>query len=156
MKIIINNFNDNCKAVGVDEFSIIQLNVGSIPKNLQHFELFMSNLNIHFTVICITESWLKESNVNTYAITGYKHEHVYHKHKAGGGVSLFIKEHFEYKNRTDLNILSKYMESNFIEIPKRYNSMSNKSNIIGVVYRPPDTDVNMFTVYITQILSPIE
>ena len=67
-----------------------------------------------------------------------------------------MKEHFEYKNRTDLNILSKYMESNFIEIPKRYNSMSNKINIIGVVYRPPDTDVNMFTVYITQILSAIE
>ena len=55
-----NNFSDNCKAVGVDEFSIIQLNVRSIPINLQHFELFMSNLNIHFTVVCITESWLKE------------------------------------------------------------------------------------------------
>ena len=52
-----NNFNDNCKAVDVDEFSIIQLNVRSIPENLQHFELFMSNLNIHFTVVCITESW---------------------------------------------------------------------------------------------------
>ena len=85
-----NNFNDNCKAIGVDEFSIIQLNVRSIPKNLQHFELFISNLNIHFTVVCITESWLKESNVNAYALTGYKHEHVCRKHKAGGGVSLFI------------------------------------------------------------------
>ena len=71
------------------------------------------------------------------------------KHKAGGGVSLFIKEHVQYKNRTDLNILNEYMESNFIEIPKRYHSMSNKNIIIGVVHRPPDTDVNMFTVYIT-------
>ena len=151
-----NNFNDNCKAVGVDEFSIIQLNVRSIPKNLQHFELFMSNLNIHFTVVCITESWLKESNVNAYALTGYKHEHVCRKHKAGGGVSLFIKEHVEYKCRTDLNILNKYMESNFIEIPKRHNSVSNTNIIIGVVYRPPDTDVDMFTVYITQILTALK
>ena len=55
----------------------------------------MSNLNIYFTVVCITESWLKESNVNAYALTGYKHEHVCRKHKAGGGVSLFIKEHVE-------------------------------------------------------------
>ena len=44
------------------------------------------------------------------------------------------------------------MESNFIEISKRSNSGSNKNIIIGVVYRPPDADVNMFTVYITQIL----
>ena len=72
--------------------------VSSIHKNLQNFELFMSNLNIHFTVNCITESWLKESNVNTYALTGDKHEHVCRKHKTGGGVSLFIKEHVEYKN----------------------------------------------------------
>ena len=36
----------------------------------------MLNLNIHFTIVCITESWLKESNVNAYALTGYKHEHV--------------------------------------------------------------------------------
>ena len=115
----------------------------------------MSNLNIHFTVICITESWLKESNVNTYALMGYKHEHVCRKHKTGGGVSLLIKEHVEYKNCTDLNILNKYMESSVIEIPKRYNSMSNKNIIIGVVYRPPDADVNMFTVYITQISSAI-
>ena len=42
------------------------------------------------------------------------------------------------------------MESNFKrEIPKRYNSVSNKNIIISVVYRPPDTDGNMFTVYIT-------
>ena len=92
-----NSFNDNCKTVGVDEFSIIQINVRSIPTNLQHFELFMSNLNIHFTVICITESWLKESNGNTYALTGYKQEHVCRKHKAGGKVSLFIKEHVNTK-----------------------------------------------------------
>ena len=48
------------------------------------------------------------------------------------------------------------MESNFIEIPKRHNSVSNTNIIIGVVYRPPDTDVNMFTVYITQILSALK
>ena len=112
----------------------------------------MSNLNIHFNVVCITESWLKESNVNAYALTGYKHEHVCRKHKAGGGVSLFIKEHVEYRCRTDLNILNKYMESNFIEIPKRHNSVSNTYIIIGVVYRPPDTDVNMCTVYITYFI----
>ena len=99
----------------------------------------MANLNIHFTVICITGSWLNESNVNTYALTVYKHEHVCRKHKARGAVSLFI-----------------YMESNFIEIPKRYNSVSNNNIIIGVVYSPPDTDVNMFTVYITQNLSAIK
>ena len=65
------------------------------------------------------------------------------QHKAGGGVSLFIMEHVEYKCRTDLNISNEYMESNFIEIPKRHNSVSNTNIIIGVVNRPPDTQIQM-------------
>ena len=74
------------------------------------WQLSLLSVDLHtFTVLCITELWLKESNVNTYASTGYKHEHLCRKRKAGGGVSLFIKEHVEYKCRTDLNIVNKHI-----------------------------------------------
>ena len=42
-----NNFNYNCREVGFDAFSIIHPNVRCIPEDLQHFKLFMSNINIH-------------------------------------------------------------------------------------------------------------
>ena len=44
------------------------------------------------------------------------------------------------------------MESNIIEIPKRYNSVSNKNIIIGVLYRAPDVNC----LYNSDILSAIK
>ena len=38
-------------------YSMIHLNIRSIPKNLEHFEAFMSNLDIEFTVMAFSETW---------------------------------------------------------------------------------------------------
>ena len=46
------------------------------------------------------------------------------------------------------------MESVFIEIEKNQTG-HDKDVIIGVVYRPPDTDVNLFTYQFRSILSLI-
>ena len=74
----------------------------------------MSNLDIRFTVVCITESWLNDSNVNTYTLPGYNHEYEYRKNKVGGGVSIFIRQSVEYRIRYDLGITNKFIEALFI------------------------------------------
>ena len=38
-------------------FQVFQLNVRSIPKNLKALEMYMNNLAVCFTVVCITETW---------------------------------------------------------------------------------------------------
>ena len=73
----------------------------------------------------------------------------------------WLKEfHIEYKYRTDINISNKYIDLTFRDrvISNRCNSVSNKNIIIGVAYRPPDTDVNtiIFIVYTTHILSAMK
>ena len=76
--------------------------------------------------------------------------------KIGGGVSIFIKHNVEYRTRTDLNISNKFIQSLFIEIPKSSIVGSKNDVVVGVVYRPPDTDINVFTMYIKQILSTLK
>ena len=90
---------------------------------------------------------LNNANVNTYELPGYQHEFDYRKNKIGGGVSIFTKHNVEYRTRTDLNISNKFIESLFIEIPKS-TIVRSKNDVVGVVYRPLDTDNNVFTMYI--------
>ena len=59
--------------VDQDLFSVFQLNVRSIPKNLKALEMYMNNLDVCFTVVCVTETWLNNANVNTYELPGYLH-----------------------------------------------------------------------------------
>ena len=91
---------------------------------------------------------LNNANVNTYELPGYQHEFDYRKNKIGGGVSIFTKHNVEYRTRTDLNISNKFIESLFIEIPKSTIVRSKNDVVVGVVYRPLDTDNNVFTMYI--------
>ena len=71
------------------------------------------------------------------------------QHKQCGGVGLFIRNSLKYKLRDDLCIdTPDVIESIFIELDC-YNM------VIGCVYRPPGSDVAVFTSYIDTILSKI-
>ena len=73
----------------------------------------------------------------------------------GGGVSLYIDESMEYIVREDLCLMNNTVESLFIEIDK--DTINKKMNcIVGVIYRPPDTDVKLFNEKMNEILSCIK
>ena len=52
-------------------FYVIHLNARSIPKNFDNFLTFLENIEIQFTVIGLSETWLNETNQNLYGIKGY-------------------------------------------------------------------------------------
>ena len=56
-------------------------------KNINNFEIYLNNLNIKFNVIGLTETWIKESNVQLCEMKGYKSEHLFREKTSGGGVS---------------------------------------------------------------------
>ena len=72
----------------------------------------------------------------------------------GGGVAIFVKDKQCFKEREDLSIFDDYCESVFIEIDKS-NSGFQKYGVIGVIYRPPNTDVKVFNELITTIIDKI-
>ena len=151
------HFNKRTSNLEIDNksFSLIHSNIRSIPKNLQNFESYLSNLNHDFSIIALSETWLKDHTVDLYNMKGYSSEHKYRKSRSGGGVSLYIMDSIEYCVREDLSIQNQYIESLFIEIGKD-GINKTKNVIVGVIYRPPDTDLRIFNEHIQELLSSIK
>lgn len=138
-----------------DHFSLIHSNIRSIPKNLTKFENYLSNIDMKWSVMAFSESWIKDHSEKHYGIDGYATEHLFRKNRSGGGVSLYIKDSIEYHVREDLNILESHIEAIFIEI--NGESINKSKNVICcALYRPPDTDVKLFNKAITNILEKIK
>ena len=83
--------------------SLIHTNIRSAVKNLKNFELYLGGLEFQFPIIALSESWLREDNLDKYGMIGYSSEHNIRKNRRGGGVSLLIKEDIEYTIRDDIS-----------------------------------------------------
>ena len=128
----------------------MHLNIRSIPANFTSFLSYMDNVNHRFSVIGLTETWLKQPNIPLYGIPGYSHIGITRSHGNGGGVSLFISDVFMYSELTELCMVSDYIECIFVKI--MHNDLSY---VIGVMYRPPNSNIVMFNEKLNDILSQI-
>ena len=148
------SFNKLLKKVKIDNepFSIIHENIRSTPKNLDKLVNYLMNIELQFSIIGLTETWLKEHSKDLYNIDGYSPVHNIRESRTGGGVSLYIKENIDYRIREDLTVSNDLMETLFIEIDKDTFG-KNKNTIVGVVYRPPDTDIDCFNKSVAELLS---
>ena len=132
--------------------SILTSNVRSIPKNFQDLNRFLASLKYDFSVIRITESWLKPSNVNNYTPDNYNHKYDIRSTSPGGGSSLFIPDKLKYIVRNDLHFDKK--NSIAIELDVHFVK-SSKPIVILLVYRPPKTSIIDFTLGLNVILDII-
>ena len=151
------SFNKKLSQLNIKQgcVSMIHLNIRSAVKNMDKFEAFIANLNHEFSIVALSETWLKPHNENLYSFPNYQSEHNIRKNRGGGGVSILIKNGIEYCVRADLKIQSPYLESLFIEIQK--GQIGNERDvIIGVIYRPPNTDVENFNDLLVDVLSKIK
>ena len=66
-------FNAKCREFqpSGDSFSVLHHNVRSAAANLRSLELYLRNLEHKLSAICISETWLRESNAELYSIGGY-------------------------------------------------------------------------------------
>ena len=125
-----------------DSFSLMHHNINRLNKNNINLSSYLDNINHKFTIIAITETWLNESNADLFNFPYYQHICHYRDNRAGGGVSLFVKDTCSFIERKDMIIdtESKVCESLFIEIDGK-SVGSNKNIIVGVIYRPPDRSI---------------
>jgi len=103
------------------------------------------------SVIAVTETWAQTDN-DSFPIPGYTSIIKARKNRPGGGVGLYIQDalNLSYKLRPDL-FTDTTSESLFIQLTNN----KYKNVIIGVIYKPPDTDVTKFTKSIEQLLNII-
>ena len=72
----------------------------------------------------------------------------------GGGVCLLMRDVVSFIQRNELTISNDYVEALFIEITK--NEFIDYSILVGVIYRPPNTDLNKFNETMYQILDQLK
>ena len=102
----------------------------------------MKCLNIKFDIIAISESKLNNQPIVDINLTGYHTPYCKNTEANKGGTLLYVNKELNYKPREDLELYQrKDLESSFIEIINQKES----NDIIGVIYRHPNMDVNNFT-----------
>ena len=130
-------------------FSMMHLNARSLNQNLTNLTDFLTTIDVTFSIIGISETWLQSSSASTH-IDVYNFISKCRSDRPGGGVGLFIGSHLDFKQRTDLDFFnSDILESIFIEIRR-----PNLNNIIiGTIYRPPSADAELFVSKLDELLN---
>ena len=75
----------------------IHINICSVPKNLNKFELFLSNLKHEFPIICCSESWLKNSTKDRYTPKGFTHVFDYREKREEGELRFLLTIQYNMK-----------------------------------------------------------
>ena len=114
------------------DFSILHINIRSLQKNFDSFQVLLNSLDHRFSIIALSETWLKTDPHSYYFLPGYQLIVNNRKGmKAGGGVALYVSSDLNFTVREDLNLSNESLESLFIEVINQ-----NVKNIIsGVVYK---------------------
>ena len=104
--------------------------------------MFSSNLNLSFSIIYFSETWLNDSNVDNwnYELPNYVSVHQVINHYKGGEVSVYIHKNFRFKIRNNLSINSKEIESIGVEL--LYEIRTN--TLFNVVYGQPNGKIEPF------------
>ena len=136
-------------------FSLCHLNIRSLQANLNDFEMYLNSFEFEFSFIGISETWLHDGNCDLYNLSCYtlieKHRH----NKKGGGVGIYIKHGISFQDRNDLYSIDGVFESVFIEIDKHVFK-KDKNIVLGVLYRPPNTDITCFNESLNVILDKLK
>ena len=135
------------------KLNILHVNARSICSNdrFEEFLLFISRSACTWQAICVSESWLSDHLVSSRQIPGFIGYFNNRKERTGGGVALYINEHYvRNSNLADIDTL-KCTESLFVEI----QISSSLKCIIGVIYKPPDLNNNQFFDEFTNALEQL-
>ena len=78
--------------------SLLHVNIRSLHRNFDSLTILLKNLELRFSFIGITETWLRDSSHFT-DISGYNFVHNPRKDRTGGGVGLYLADNFDFKCR---------------------------------------------------------
>jgi len=137
----------------VNVFSIIFLNIRSALKNLETFHHYLNSLHFDFSIIGIAETWLTEDREHLCSMPNYSFYGSNRSSKAGGGVGLFISCSIPCQKLDNLCRMTDSFESFFAEISSV--GSTRKKTIVGVVYRPPNTDLDSFMQSMNEVLDTL-
>ena len=134
------NLQSNIKSKSL---SIFHPNVCFLSKNFDQLHALLTELDIDFDFIGITESRKANFSPTNIALVNYAIEQTSTESNTGGAL-LYINRKNSYKIWKDLKLYKPHKtESVFVEIiiPKRTNI------IVGCIYRHPTNNIDDFNTY---------
>ena len=126
------------------DVTILHLNVRSIRKHYAELESLVSGLDSQPDILCLSETWLSNDNINSYSIKGYKHLAVKNRNTVkGGGVTI------QLRNSCNLVTVCKspFEESIFAEV-----SIHNRRVYLIVIYNKPRANKKDFVSKLEKFL----
>ena len=136
-------------------FTILSLNIQSLNAKIDELKIYIEKLNLnnlHFSAICIQETWLKmDSDLSLLQVPGYNLIHKACSCSSHGGVAVYLKDCFNY-NVLEATEVSEIYDGIFLKVnTTNTNSGSNKQLVIGNIYRPPRDNLDNYNTFIEQI-----
>lgn len=132
--------------------SIIHFNARSLLKNFDDMVNFLTLTDHHFSLICLSETWLSAADNNMFSIPGYRAEFFHRRGDCHGGSAIFTSNTLSYRRRTDIAFSVPKCESVWLEFDRDFLP-SNKRTIIGSIYRSPWSSYGDFCLELDEILS---
>jgi len=136
-----------------NSLSLFFLNTRSLPANFSTLDEYLSTIDMQCMVYGFAETWLKPENEKLFILKDYSYTGSIRKERMGGGVALQTHKSISYKELPHLSSSDESIESVFIEITKLPNR--NEKPIIGVVYRPPNSNFNHFLEKFESIINQL-
>lgn len=141
------HFNANSSTYH-DSIKIVHVNSQSIINKLNKIEILVYDENPH--ILCITESWCNNLNINTVQIQNYtiasyfvRQSHIH------GGVLILVKNVLSYNVLKYVNVFS---EENHVELCAISFSINCIKYCLINIYRPPNGLIEIFIDRLSQIL----
>ena len=137
----------------VENFSTIFLNIRSAMANLDSFHDYLQTLSVNFSVIALAETWLNNDNEHLCTLPDYTYHGIIREGRGGGGVALLLHNSLRFKPRPEMTFTDESIEIVFVEVVYIPNQIIRP--LIGVIYRPPNTNVDAFINKLTPVLHKI-
>src|SRR6266536_2833753 len=139
----LNNQNQMLKEM--DTISVFHLNIRSFNCHHRALSILLSDMEVKFDLIVLSEIWSINIEFLRNIIQGYTLLYDLPTKGSVGGIGLFVKDNIKYKARDDLALLktinnNDLIENKWIEVEKNGTVM-----IVGGIYRHPGGDIKKFS-----------
>ena len=137
----INKFN-KIKHDKQSAFNLLHVNIASLDAHIDDLKTLLGRLKSEIDIIGISEHKIKKDRkpLNNIVISGYDEFIFEPTGSTHGGAGFYIKNGYNYKKRTDLNLnLTANIEAMFVEIILK----DRKNVVLGCVYRHPSSDISV-------------
>lgn len=134
----------------VNYVNICYYNIQCIRNKINHLEIIANENN--FDVICLTESWLQNVEVDLFNIRNYNIASFFCRTSSiHGGIVIFLKRNIEFKTINQFDVLCEEKHFDCAAV-----QLINEKTLVVTIYRSPDGDINVFFHKLYCILEMIQ